>query len=170
MLPLRQRLVTAFIALPGTVTIVIPGIILLATQGIHLPIVSKPCCAWSVTLGFSLLAFGLFLALSCMSSFARVGEGTLAPWDPPKRLVVDGVYRHVRNPMISGIFCILFAEALIARSNALFFWFLLVVTANCLYIPFFEESSLERRYGQDYLRYKKNVPRWIPRFKPWSLS
>jgi protein-S-isoprenylcysteine O-methyltransferase Ste14 len=100
--------------------------------------------------------------------FATIGKGTLAPWTPTRKLVVRGVYRHVRNPMISGVFCILLGEALLFGSPNLFTWFMIFVLINITYIPLFEEPGLEKRFGQDYLIYKKNVPRWIPRRKPWE--
>jgi protein-S-isoprenylcysteine O-methyltransferase Ste14 len=100
--------------------------------------------------------------------FVRVGEGTLAPWDPTQKLVVRGVYRHVRNPMISGVFCILLGEAILAGSLPLLDWFFFFLLVNLIYIPLLEEPGLARRFGEDYLRYKENVPRWIPQVKPWE--
>jgi protein-S-isoprenylcysteine O-methyltransferase Ste14 len=92
-----------------------------------------------------------------------VGNGTLAPWNPPQYLVIQGVYRHVRNPMIAGIFFILLGEAVVAASLPLLVWFLVFVVINSLYIPLSEEPGLVKRFGSDYLTYKQNVPRWIPR-------
>jgi protein-S-isoprenylcysteine O-methyltransferase Ste14 len=100
--------------------------------------------------------------------FARDGEGTLAPWDPTQRLVVEGVYRHVRNPMITGVVTNLVGEALLFGSSALAVWALLFALANAIYIPLAEEPGLERRFGADYRRYKAGVPRWIPRVRPWT--
>ncbi len=97
-----------------------------------------------------------------------MGEGTPAPWDPPRRLVVRGVYRRVRNPMISGVIFTLCGEALIFQSLPLAIWAALFVLANMVYIPNFEEPGLEKRVGEDYRVYKANVPRWIPRLTPWQ--
>jgi protein-S-isoprenylcysteine O-methyltransferase Ste14 len=97
-----------------------------------------------------------------------VGEGTIAPWDPPQRLVVRGVYRHVRNPMITGLCLVLLGEALLAASLPLLGLFAFGVIINVIYIPLSEEPGLARRFGDDYLTYKRNVPRWIPRLKPWQ--
>ena len=66
----------------------------------------------------------------------RVGRGTLAPWNPTARLVVLGVYRHVRNPMISGVLCILLGEAALFGSRALLAWFAIFAAVNAIYIPF----------------------------------
>jgi len=102
-----------------------------------------------------------------MRLFVTVGKGTLAPWDPTQKLVVAGVYRHVRNPMIGGVFCVLLGEAVLWASLSLLCWFLFFLLLNLIYIPLLEEPRLERRFGQDYLLYKANVRRWIPRWRPW---
>jgi protein-S-isoprenylcysteine O-methyltransferase Ste14 len=96
------------------------------------------------------------------------GGGTPAPWDPPRRFVVAGVYRHVRNPMISGVIAALYAEALLLQSLPLLAWAVLFMLANLAYIPLVEEPGLEKRFGADYRRYKANVPRWIPRLRAWT--
>ena len=82
--------------------------------------------------------------------FAAQGQGKLAPWDPPKRLVVRGIYRHVRNPMISGVILILVGESLLVGSGALAAWCALVTLMNMLYIPLLEEPALEERFGEAY--------------------
>lgn len=118
-------------------------------------------------LASGLLGLGLVLFVSTVGLFARVGKGTLAPWDATRRLVVRGVYRHVRNPMIVGVMCVLLGEATLLGSLPLLGWFALFLLANALYIPLVEEPGLERRFGTDYRFYKRNVPRWIPRLRPW---
>jgi protein-S-isoprenylcysteine O-methyltransferase Ste14 len=74
---------------------------------------------------------------------------------------------HVRNPMLTGVFCILLGEAVFFGSLPLLGWFATVVLVNVIYIPLVEEPGLAQRFGDDYLRYKDSVPRWIPRLKPW---
>ena len=103
-----------------------------------------------------------------MSLFTGPGEGTPAPWDPPKKLVILGPYRHVRNPMITGVVIFLGAESLMLWSWPLAAWMATFLFANVFYFPFNEEKRLERRFGDDYLRYKANVPRWIPNIRPWN--
>ena len=100
--------------------------------------------------------------------FATRGEGTLAPWDPPRKLVVEGPYRHVRNPMISGVWFLLAGEALILGSVGIAIWLAAFAAANMVYMPLVEEPGLERRFGDDYRAYKRAVPAWIPRVTPWS--
>ena len=108
------------------------------------------------------------LKIATIRQFATVGEGTLAPWEPPQRLVVRGVYRHVRNPMISGVLFVLLGESLLTASVPLFQWFLLFAIINAMYIPLLEEPMLANRLGEEYLTYKRHVPRWIPRLTPWE--
>ncbi|HEX6925123.1 MAG TPA: isoprenylcysteine carboxylmethyltransferase family protein, partial [Longimicrobiaceae bacterium] len=96
------------------------------------------------------------------------GRGTLAPWDPPRRLVITGVYRHVRNPMISGVILILAGESLAFSSAALGTWTAVVLIVNAVYIPVVEEPGLARRFGEEYEAYRAHVPRWVPRLRPWN--
>jgi len=121
---------------------------------------------WPV--GAALFACGLALFVWCVSLFGRVGRGTLAPWDPTQKLVAVGPYRHVRNPMISGVAAMLVGETLFFGSWELALWALLFLIANHVYFLTSEEPGLERRFGQSYRTYKANVPRWIPRLKPWT--
>ena len=98
--------------------------------------------------------------------FARIGRGTLAPWDPTERLVVEGPYAHVRNPMITGVLAVLFGEALIFGSTAIAIWAAIFAVVNHVFFLAYEEPAVERRFGEEYRRYKANVPRWIPRRTP----
>lgn len=155
----------AALALPGMVTILIPAGILYATG------IGWRAFPWNVVLafaGFDFVLLGLALMVWTIRQFITVGRGTLAPWDPPKKLIVHGVYRHFRNPMITGVLCVLLGEAAIFNSLALLGWFALFLTVNLIYIPLAEEPSLASRFGDDYAVYKKNVPRWIPRLTAWN--
>lgn len=79
-----------------------------------------------------------------------------------------GVYRYVRNPMITGVMLVLLAESLFFGSLALFAWFAFFTVGNLIYIPLSEEPGLLRRFGDDYERYQEHVPRWIPRRRAWD--
>ena len=126
---------------------------------------------WPLALvGAALIAAGLALVAWTVALFAREGTGTLAPWDPTSRLVVLGPYRHVRNPMISGVLAILLGEAALFASSALLVWFATVFAVNAVYMPLVEEPALRKRFGADYDAYRANVPRWLPRLRPWRLS
>lgn len=100
--------------------------------------------------------------------FAIEGRGTLAPWDPPRKLVVSGLYRYVRNPMISGVFFMILGEGLLLLSKPHLGWALLFFVINAIYIPLVEEPQLLHRFGEDYREYCRQVPRLIPRLRPWS--
>jgi protein-S-isoprenylcysteine O-methyltransferase Ste14 len=118
--------------------------------------------------GSFILAVGLALFGASLHLFATEGRGTLAPWDPPRRLVVRGPYRYVRNPMISGVMFILFGLALCLRSLPHGIWALVFCAINLVYIPLLEEPLLELRFGEDYRAYRKGVPRFVPRAYPWA--
>ena len=163
-----MQLTIGFITLPGTYLFFVPGAILWISAG-------SPV-SWSLAgpaeprfwLAILFAAPGIFLASWTTRLFVTAGEGTPAPWDPPKKLVVAGPYRHVRNPMITGVLLVLTAESLIFISWPLFGWMLAFYVLNTAYFIRFEEPGLQRRFGKDYLLYKANVPRWIPRLRPWS--
>ncbi len=112
--------------------------------------------------GFALFAW-------CVSLFVRVGKGTLAPWDPTQRLVAVGPYQHVRSPMITGVVTMLIGESVFRGSRVLAIWAATFIALNYIFFLIFEEPDLERRFGEDYRRYKAAVPRWIPRRTPWNV-
>lgn len=120
------------------------------------------------SIGGILLIAGFVLFSWCVSLFARVGRGTLAPWDPTSNLVVVGPYRFVRNPMISGVVLMLFGQAALWGSWLVSLWACFFVGVNHIYFVILEEPGLERRFGENYRVYKAHVPRWIPRLRPWS--
>ena len=120
--------------------------------------------------GVLLLVVGLILFSASLRKFATDGEGTLAPWDPPRRLVVRGPYRYVRNPMISGVVSVLFGEALVLLSRPHFVWALIFLGVNFIYIPLLEEPGLRLRFGDSYVEYCRHVPRLIPRLRPWQRN
>jgi protein-S-isoprenylcysteine O-methyltransferase Ste14 len=160
----------AILLLPFMVTVVVPATILLLTGPDTLDLWQSypPTRVALPMLGGALICLGLVLMVATIRLFVTVGQGTLAPWNPTQRLVVQGVYRHVRNPMISGVFFFLLGEAILAASLPLFVWFVLFVIVNAAYIPVAEEPGLVERFGDDYLAYRQNVPRWIPRLWPWD--
>lgn len=118
--------------------------------------------------GILFLAVGLILFTASLQNFVTEGEGTLAPWDPPRRLVVRGPYRYVRNPMISGVVFALLGEALVLLSRPHFFWAIIFLAVNFIYIPSVEETGLRHRFGESYVEYCRHVPRFIPRLHPWE--
>jgi protein-S-isoprenylcysteine O-methyltransferase Ste14 len=110
-----------------------------------------------------LIFLGTALLGVCIFEFARSGRGTLAPMDPPRVLVVRGLYRYVRNPMYLSVTLIVWGEILLTRSTALLvYWFAWFAAAN-LFVRGYEEPALRRRFGSDYDRYAAKVGRWFPR-------
>jgi len=158
----------AILSLPGVVAVLVPALLAL-TGGVDVGWGLPTAMAWlPVLAGCALAAAGVFLIGWTVSLFARVGDGTLAPWDPTARLVVAGPYRHVRNPMIGGVLLLLLGEAALLGSRAIFIWFCSVLAVNAVYLPLVEEPGLVQRFGADYERYRANVPRWLPRPRPWD--
>jgi protein-S-isoprenylcysteine O-methyltransferase Ste14 len=154
--------------LPAMVAVAMPAVLLVMTRDIHvgwgLP---RPLAALTLGLGGALIAGGLAMFAWTVGLFATRGRGTLAPWDPTERLVVEGPYRHVRNPMISGVLAVLLGEAWLTGSRTIAAWAGLFFLANAVYLPLSEEPGLERRFGEAYRAYKRHVPRWLPRVRPW---
>jgi protein-S-isoprenylcysteine O-methyltransferase Ste14 len=161
----------AICLLPGSVVVVVPLLIVRATGsasvGWGLP---GLLAALPVVVGVVLLAVGGGLVVSTIVLFVQVGRGTLAPWDPTTTLVVQGPYRHVRNPMISGVLFLLLGEAVVLGSWPLVAWFAAVAAVNAVYLPLVEEPGLVSRYGADYERYREAVPRWVPRLRAWDAA
>jgi protein-S-isoprenylcysteine O-methyltransferase Ste14 len=161
------RHLLAIAALPFVVTIVIP--IWIARADRIAPAVGTDATGLILqVLGVALLTVGILLFATSLRRFAKDGEGTLAPWDPPRSLVVRGPYRYVRNPMISGVVFVLFGEALVLRSGSHAQWAALFLLLNAVQIPLFEEPQLRRRFGAEYAEYTRNVPRLVPRLRPWT--
>ena len=148
--------------LPFTVVVIVPRWILTSDAHAQSDLPHMIAGAVAFIAGFGLFAW-------CVSLFAMRGKGTLAPWDPTKKLVAVGPYRHVRNPMISGVAAMLGGEALFFQSMPLTWWFVFFLMLNHLYFMALEEPGLADRFGDEYARYKAAVPRWIPRLKPWHL-
>jgi protein-S-isoprenylcysteine O-methyltransferase Ste14 len=105
---------------------------------------------------------GAVLALSCVFTFAGVGRGTPAPFDPPRRLVVQGPYRFVRNPMYVGATVALGGAALFYESPALLAYTGLFLVIAHWFVIWYEEPHLRRTFGEEYRAYCSRVPRWWP--------
>ncbi len=161
------RQLASFLALPFTVAVVVP-IWIARRWGVALRTPAGPADVAAVLLGIAVLAVGIALFAACLHRFVTEGRGTLAPWDPPRRLVVSGPYRFVRNPMISGVVFALLGEALLLRSVPHLWWAAAFVALNAVYIPLVEEPQLVTRFGDDYRRYCEHVPRLLPRLRPWT--
>ncbi len=142
----------AFLALPGMVAYVVP--ILIAEPGTGVAPDAR---------GIGLLIVGTALLLWCVREFYVAGKGTLAPWTPPRHLVVSGLYRYSRNPMYVAVVIVLWGWALAFHSRSLAIYALAVMLAFHLRIVFAEEPWLARTYDDAWSRYRDRVPRWIGR-------
>ena len=113
------------------------------------------------------LVAGAALFIGSLMRFDSDGQGTLAPWDPPRHLVIRGPYAYVRNPMITGVVLLLVAESAFLRSIDHLAWAGIFVLINAIYIPLLEEPMLRSRFGVEYDEYARHVPRLLPRRRPW---
>ncbi|MCK5096583.1 MAG: isoprenylcysteine carboxylmethyltransferase family protein [Desulfobacteraceae bacterium] len=104
---------------------------------------------------------GSIVSLWCSFDFIFIGKGTPVPTDPPKKLVVFGLYRFVRNPMYIGILILLFGEAVLFKSFILIYYTTFIFCLFQIFIIGFEEPSLHAQFGKEYEEYCNSVPRWI---------
>jgi protein-S-isoprenylcysteine O-methyltransferase Ste14 len=151
---------------PAMMTVFIPWAIAAAT-GVKAPDLNTAKGLTLAAVGGLLIAAGLAMLVWTVVLFDRVGEGTLAIGSPIK-LVVRGPYRHVRNPMMTGVFCIQLGTAIATASPWLFGWFAFFFTCVLIAIRGVEEPHLRKRFGADYDEYRRHVPRWIPRITAWE--
>jgi protein-S-isoprenylcysteine O-methyltransferase Ste14 len=135
---------------------------LLHFTGIHRP---AHLTALEVT-GLLIGTLGALLALWCVTAFFSIGKGTPAPFDPPRRLVIRGPYRFLRNPMYLGAGIALAGAALLYHSLALFAYAVAFLVSFHLFVVFYEEPHLRRIFGNDYAAYCAHVHRWWPTLHP----
>ncbi len=143
------------VLVPGTVTVYIPYRLLgrraeFVFSGYHV-------------LGVLPIAVGAGFYFWCAWDFAFVGHGTPALIDPPKALVSRGLYRVVRNPIYVAVLLVLFGESLVFSSWRIFRYALLVWLVFHLFVVFYEEPDLRKKFGRAYEEYRRVVWRWIPR-------
>ena len=161
------RHLLSILLLPFLVVVVVPILLISAfAPGGEAAWNGSPLIGWLIRVaGLLLLIAGLGLFGWCVGLFARVGQGTLAPWDPTRKLVASGPYRFVRNPMISSVACLLIGQALLRVSVIVGLWALIFICINHVYFILSEEPGLEKRFGEPYRQYKASVPRWLPRLR-----
>jgi len=154
----------ASLVLPLTAAVVVPALLL---RRAGWSAATAEVGAARAAAGLVLISAGLAMLAWTVTLFIRIGRGTLAPWDPTRRLVIRGPYARVRNPMISGVLTILVGEAIATAASPLWTWAALFLTINHSYFILSEEPGLARRFGAEYDEYKRHVPRWIPRLTAW---
>ena len=142
----------------GLLLIFLPGRILSATGIVRPPTIGPPQVAGAI-----LGAAGAALALACIVTFVFVGKGTPAPFDPPRRLVIRGPYRLVRNPMYIGAGLALAGAALFYRSLSLLAYAAVFLLVTHGFVVLYEEPTLRRIFDRDYAAYCRQTGRWWPR-------
>lgn len=148
------------ILVPGTVLVAIPYLLFRDdAEGLS---ASPAGLRW---LGLIPIAAGALIYFRCAWDFGRTGRGTPNPLDPPKTVVVNGLYRFVRNPMYLGALLVLLGEAELFGSPGLLLYALLIWMAWHLFVVLYEEPHLRNAFGEEYERYLKQVPRWLPRMR-----
>ena len=144
------RALLAFVALPGTVAFVVPALLVrsIQTRPLH---------------GEGIVPFiaGAVILLWCVRDFYVAGRGTLAPWDPPRRLVEAGLYRFSRNPMYVGVLLILIGWTVVLRMRSLLIYTIVIAILFHLRVLLYEEPWLARTFPNDWPQFKSRVPRWI---------
>jgi protein-S-isoprenylcysteine O-methyltransferase Ste14 len=143
---------------PGTITLVIPYV-MVSDGGIGYPGSRALWCY----LGVLPVGVGAGILFQCIWDFAVTGRGTLAPVDPPRHLVVRGLYRYVRNPMYVGVVSILLGESLFFGSLWLLGYAIAFFIFAHLFVVLYEEPALLRKFGESYEAYRQRVHRWLPR-------
>lgn len=113
-------------------------------------------------IGLVLLVLGALIYLWCAAEFTFRGRGTPSPTDPPRELVVSGLYRYSRNPMYVGVALTLFGTAIFFESVAVLLYAMVVLIGFHLRVIYYEEPTLERNFGTAFRRYCREVPRWLP--------
>lgn len=148
------RALLSFLALPGVFTGFVPQV-LLTFDDWRIGCDLRP-------IGAVVLCGGLLVLLWCVRDFFVSGRGTLAPWDPPRHLVVVGLYRFVRNPMYLGVLTTVSGQALLFGSPVLAAYVVLLASAFHASVILYEEPTLRRMFGQEFDAYLRSVPRWLP--------
>jgi protein-S-isoprenylcysteine O-methyltransferase Ste14 len=151
------------ILIPGTVAGFVPWLLLQSSGEAVIP----PPSIWLI--GLLPLLVGVVLYFWCAGAFTFIGKGTPAPIDAPVFLVREGPYQWVRNPMYLAVFSTIIGEAILFHSLLLAGYVLLPGIAVQLFVVFYEEPSLRRRFGESYEAYLRAVPRWLPRFSSQTV-
>ena len=154
------RALFAFLALPVFFCLILPPILA------HL----DPRSGDGWLIGLVLMGCGLATVIKCARDFYAAGKGTVAPWDPPKHLVSVGLYRFTRNPIYIGDLILVGGWALVTGSRWVGCYGVILALAFHLRVIFHEERRLARNFPSEWAAYSANVPRWLPRLRPWTAS
>lgn len=155
MTALKTLLWSVFV--PGTLTTLVPYLLL--SSKLELFPVGPSIFRF---IGLIPIALGASFYLWCAWDFTFAGRGTPAPFDPPKEMVVRGLYRYVRNPMYVAALLVLTGEAILFESVLILIYAAIVFSVFHLWVFFYEEPTLRRKFGESYEKYCMKVSRWIP--------
>ncbi len=142
---------------PGSVTVLVPYLLL--SSGIELFPVTLSSFRYA---GIIPISLGALLYLWCAWDFTFVGKGTPAPFDPPKEIVLRGLYRFVRNPMYVAVMLVLIGEVMFFESAVILIYASIVFLSFHLWVVYYEEPTLRRKFGESFEQYCQKVSRWIP--------
>jgi protein-S-isoprenylcysteine O-methyltransferase Ste14 len=153
-----------FLVGPGIIAGLIPWLLTGGWQ------VREPVAYWALmrVIGVILLVAGVIVVIQAFVRFVVEGFGTPAPVAAPERLVVGGVYRYVRNPMYVAILATMVGQALLLGQLGLLLYAAAIWLIAAAFVRFYEEPTLTRRFGADYEAYRRAVPAWWPRLRPWE--
>jgi protein-S-isoprenylcysteine O-methyltransferase Ste14 len=157
MLWLRTLLFTLLV--PGTVLGLVPLALVTSRWGPRFDLGAAHL------IGFALVLPGVAIIVWCFINFVRCGHGTPAPYDPPRRLVIVGLYKRIRNPQYVGVILVALGEAVLSGRTLLFVYAVFLAIGYHLFVRLYEEPTLRRTFGEEYVRYCAVVSRWLPQ---WS--
>jgi protein-S-isoprenylcysteine O-methyltransferase Ste14 len=151
------------------------GLFLIAAPGVMAGLIPWLLTDWDstdpglilVVVGAILIVAGVVVVVLAFARFVLEGRGTPAPVAPTDTLVVGGLYRYVRNPMYVAVGSIIVGQALLLGQWGLLVWAAIFWAAVAAFVYGYEEPTLSAQYGQQYADYKRAVPAWIPRLRPW---
>jgi protein-S-isoprenylcysteine O-methyltransferase Ste14 len=164
-IPLSLRMIVYTLFFLGMVLVVIPAAFYQIDRflpWLHVEI------GWGRIVGYVWFGLSLLAYLAASIVLTTKGKGPFVEFDPPKELVIDGPYRHVRNPVVAALLGTMLGEALAMSSTGIFLMFLLFAVLGHLQVVKFEEPLLRQRYGRAYEDYCRHVPRWIPQLTPYT--
>ena len=148
-----------FVLAPGSTAGLVPWLLTGWRHGGHVGVLDVAGAVVSLA--------GLVVAVAAFVQFVREGRGTPAPVAPTRELVVGGLYRYVRNPMYVAVASMIAGQALIFRSVPMLIWLTVFLAAVVSFVTWYEEPTLRRTYGESFDRYRRAVPGWWPRLRPW---
>jgi protein-S-isoprenylcysteine O-methyltransferase Ste14 len=151
------RAVLFAVLVPGTELVLLPLVVVLCDLGPRLDLGPARYA------GLVPVLAGLAVILRCFADFVRRGRGTPAICDPPRELVVAGLYQYVRNPQYVGVVLVIVGETLLTGMVVLFGYAVVMAVGYHLFVRYCEEPTLKRLFGESYARYREAVPRWLPR-------